>query len=122
MAAARTETEAAVVRYVEKHGIGQTAVPGLGVGLTKAPIPPSAYLFEPSLCIGARGSKRVRLGKASYVYDEDHFLLTAVGQTLRAPYRPLLPSNICLMAVMSFRSCLARSDARAGSRSTALKL
>lgn len=42
-------------------------------------------------------------------------------QTLRAPYRPRLPSKTCLIAAMSCRSCLARSDARSGSRSTALK-
>lgn len=79
LAASRAEIEAIVARYAEEHGIGKTAVPGLSVGLATSPIPPSAYLFEPSLCIGARGSKRVHLGEASYVYDEDHFLLTAVG-------------------------------------------
>ncbi|MCI1294902.1 MAG: hypothetical protein LKG34_12410, partial [Acetobacter sp.] len=42
-------------------------------------------------------------------------------QTLRTPYRPPLPSKASLMAAISSRSCLARSEANAGSRSTALK-
>lgn len=75
----RNEIERIVARYVEKHGVGATVVPGLSVGRATAPIAPSSYLFEPSLCVGARGSKRVHLGEASYVYDEHHFLLTAVG-------------------------------------------
>ncbi|EOX6785749.1 AraC family transcriptional regulator N-terminal domain-containing protein [Pseudomonas aeruginosa] len=65
--------------YRETHDNGATPVPGLAVGRATSPIPPTSYLFEPSLCISARGSKRVRLGEEDYVYDEDHFLLTAVG-------------------------------------------
>lgn len=77
--AVRGEIEEMIGRHVLRHGVGWTAVPGLGVGRATSPIPPSSYLFEPSLCIGARGSKRVHLGDASYVYDEHRFLLTAVG-------------------------------------------
>lgn len=75
----RNEIEEIIARYVLRHGVGATVVPGLSVGRATSPIPPSSYMFEPSLCIGARGSKRVHLGDTSYVYDGDRFLLTAVG-------------------------------------------
>jgi len=75
----RAEIARVIDRYRETHDDGATPVPGLAVGRATSPIPPTSYLFEPSLCISARGSKRVRLGEEDYVYDEDHFLLTAVG-------------------------------------------
>jgi AraC-type transcriptional regulator N-terminus len=68
-----------IARYLETRNNGATIVPGLSVVRVTSPIPPTSYLFEPSLCVSARGSKRVTLVDASYVYDEDHFLLTAVG-------------------------------------------
>ncbi len=76
---ARAEIARIVDRYREMRGNGATPVPGLAVGRATSPIPPTSYVFEPSLCISARGSKRVSLGKEAFVYDEDNFLLTTFG-------------------------------------------
>ncbi|WP_051953762.1 AraC family transcriptional regulator [Xenophilus azovorans] len=76
---ARAEIARIVDRYCATQGDGPTPVPGLAVGRATAPIPPTSYVFEPSLCISARGSKRVRLGQETFVYDEDNFLLTTFG-------------------------------------------
>lgn len=78
-AATRFDVERTITRYLETRNLGATVVPGLSVARVTSPIPPTSYLFEPSLCATARGSKRVTLGDAGYVYDEAHFLLTAVG-------------------------------------------
>jgi AraC-like DNA-binding protein len=79
MTLARALIEATIARYVESKDQGATVVPHLSVARFTSAIAPTSYLFEPSLCISARGSKRVLLGDATYVYDEAHFLLTAIG-------------------------------------------
>jgi AraC-like DNA-binding protein len=79
MPLARSLIEAAIARYVGAKDTAPTVVPGLSVARLSSPIEPTSYLFEPSLCISARGSKRVLLGDATYIYDEAHFLLTAIG-------------------------------------------
>ncbi|GFO56084.1 AraC family transcriptional regulator [Geomonas sp. Red276] len=35
-------------------------------------------MYEPSVCLVAQGAKRVQLGDDSFVYDANHFLITAV--------------------------------------------
>lgn len=57
----------------------ETAVPGLTLHGLTSPTEPGSYLYEPSFAFIAQGSKRVILGDETYVYDESHFLLTAVG-------------------------------------------
>lgn len=68
-----------IAEYVGDSIGGSTPVPGLAVTRLSSNGAPSCYIFEPSLCIAAQGSKRVGLGQASYHYDEATFLLTTVG-------------------------------------------
>jgi len=56
-----------------------TAVPGLSIHGVDYPVPATSYVYEPCFAMIARGAKRVSLGDETYVYDESHFLLTAVG-------------------------------------------
>lgn len=55
--------------------------PHLGLTLVKrtSPVPPTPYLYDPSLAMIIRGRKRVILGNSTYWYDESLFLLTAVN-------------------------------------------
>lgn len=76
---ARREIAQTIAKYVDARSTYSTAVPGLVVGKITSPIPPTSYLFEPSLCVSAHGQKRVILGDRTYVYDENHFLLTSIG-------------------------------------------
>jgi AraC-like DNA-binding protein len=52
----------------------------LGVSLHRrtAPTPPCRTTYHPGIIVVAQGSKRVNLGKSSFIYDEAHYLLTAV--------------------------------------------
>lgn len=72
-----------IAEIVERHAAGrgesETAIPGLTVHSKTGPAEPTSYLYEPSFAMIACGSKRVVLGDETYVYDESHFLLTAVG-------------------------------------------
>jgi len=73
----------AVSQIVQRHLAGRTevrtAIPGLSIHGITASTEPTSYLYEPCFAFIACGAKRVVLGNETYVYDESHFLLTAVG-------------------------------------------
>ncbi len=66
-----------------------TEVPGLMLTRRTAPTEPTSATYEPSLAVVAQGRKRVTLGRASFIYDETHYLLTSIdlpilGQVIEA--------------------------------------
>jgi len=76
-----------------------TDVPGLLLSRRTAPTTSTSVTYEPSVAVVAQGRKRADLGRATFVFDETHYLLTSidlpiVSQVLEAsPERPFL----CLM-------------------------
>lgn len=71
--------EKTIAEYLGASSGGATLVPGLAVARFSSTGGTTCYLFEPSLCMAAQGSKRVTLADKIYRYDEKTFLLTAVG-------------------------------------------
>lgn len=61
-------------------GCGQfeTAIPALSFVRREEPIQAASYLHEPSVCLVAQGRKRLFLGKDSYTYDANRYLVTAL--------------------------------------------
>lgn len=57
------------------------------------PIERVGYLQEPSLCLIVQGKKRVILGDEEYLYDKDHYLITAVDLPLVAQIFDVSKSN-----------------------------
>lgn len=55
-----------------------TEIPGLTLHRRTARTPPCRTTYHPGIIVVAQGSKHVNLGKKSFVYDEAHYLLTAV--------------------------------------------
>lgn len=55
-----------------------TPVPGLSLFKRDEPTEPMSGMYEPGICIIAQGEKRVLLGNETYVYDANHYLITAV--------------------------------------------
>lgn len=55
-----------------------TPVPGLSLFKRLEPTEPMGGMYEPGICIIAQGEKRVLLGNETYIYDENHYLITAV--------------------------------------------
>ena len=55
-----------------------TEIPGLSLHRRTAPTPPCRTTYHPGIIVVAQGSKQVNLGKSSFIYDEGHYLLTAV--------------------------------------------
>ena len=77
-------------------------IPGLTLHRRIAPTAPISYTLGPSLCVIARGAKRVLLGEEVYIYDAQHFLMTSidvpvVAQILEAsPRQPYLGMTLQL--------------------------
>ena len=55
-----------------------TEVPGMLLVRRTAPSGPCLGTYTPSLIVVAQGSKRVDLGKTTFIYDQSRFLLTAI--------------------------------------------
>lgn len=79
MVALRDRMVEAVTRHLGDQLSRETAISGMSIHGRTTPMEPASFLYDPSFAFIARGSKRVILGDETYVYDESHFLLTAVG-------------------------------------------
>jgi AraC-like DNA-binding protein len=67
-----------IARWTDRGDQLVTAIPDLSLHRRNEPTQPASYMYEPSLCLVAQGSKRVLLGDDVYVYDTHHFLITSV--------------------------------------------
>ena len=67
-----------IAKWTGKEGRIDTAIPGLSLFKRNKPTEPMGGMYEPSICIIAQGAKRVLLGDDAYVYDANHYLITAV--------------------------------------------
>lgn len=67
-----------IARWTDKGDQSEAAIPGLSLHQRKETTEPISLLYEPRLCLIAQGAKRVLLGDDTYVYDEQHFLITTV--------------------------------------------
>ncbi len=72
-----------------------TTIPGLRLSWLTTPLPPTSYLYGPSLCMCLRGGKQIGLSDRSVVHPPGSFLLTAMQMPIivsiekastRAPY------------------------------------
>ena len=55
-----------------------TNIPGLSLHRRTSPTPPCRTTYHPGIIVVAQGTKQVNLGQNSFIYDESHYLLTAV--------------------------------------------
>ncbi|MBX4994770.1 helix-turn-helix domain-containing protein [Rhizobium leguminosarum bv. viciae] len=76
---ARGRMRERVEMRLPNEGSLATAIPGLSLHRRACPTAPDSSLYEPSFAFIISGAKRVILGDETYLYDQDHFLLTAVG-------------------------------------------
>ncbi|MCD2182575.1 AraC family transcriptional regulator [Rhizobium sp. TRM96647] len=58
-------------------------VPGLSLFRVVEPAGPFSTVYEPSLSVIVKGSKRVHVGGETFVYDERCFFLTAIGLPMK---------------------------------------
>lgn len=67
-----------IARWTDGKERLDTSVPGLSLFKRYEPTEPMGGMYEPGICIIAQGEKRVLLGNETYVYDANHYLITAV--------------------------------------------
>ena len=97
--ALRTELVRRIALFIGSADRLSTDIPGLLLSRRTAPTTSMCVTYEPSVVVVAQGRKRAELGRASFVFDERHYLLTSVdlpivSQVMEAsPERPFL----CLM-------------------------
>lgn len=70
---------AIITRHFDSEGAIATAVPGLSLHKRTFMGAPASFLYEPSYAFIVQGEKRVIVGDETYHYDQNRFLLTAVG-------------------------------------------
>ena len=74
----RTELACRIASLIGNEENRITEIPGVSLHQRTAPTPPCRTMYHPGIIVVAQGSKRVNLGKSSFVYDQAHYLLTAV--------------------------------------------
>ncbi len=67
-----------IARWTADRDQCDTPIRGLSLYRRETPTEPVSYLLAASICLVGQGSKRLFLGKEAYVYDANHFLITAV--------------------------------------------
>jgi AraC-like DNA-binding protein len=55
-----------------------TEIPCVSLHRRSSPTPPCRTTYHPGIIVVAQGRKQVNLGRSSFIYDEAHYLLTAV--------------------------------------------
>ena len=74
----RTELARKIASLLGKEENRTTDIPDVSLHQRTSPTPPCRMTYHPGIIVVAQGSKRVNLGPTSFVYDESHFLVTAV--------------------------------------------
>lgn len=102
-----------------------TAVPGLTLTRAEAPTEPWEAVYQPLLCVVARGRKRVFLGDETFHYDPDTYLVASLdvpasGQVIEAPYLGLTlaldPGRLADLLLELPPETVDPADRRAGTR------
>ena len=74
----RAELARKIASLVGKEENRITEIPGVSLHRRTSPSPPCRMTYHPGVIVVAQGSKRVNLGRTSFIYDESRFLVTAV--------------------------------------------
>jgi AraC-like DNA-binding protein len=74
----RAELANKIAWFIGSSERRNTEIPGLLLVRRTAPTAPCSGRYTPSVIVVAQGSKRVDLGKTTFIYDRSRFLLTSV--------------------------------------------
>jgi len=94
-----------------------TEVPGMSLHRRTAPTPPCRTTYHPGIIVVAQGSKQVNLGKSCFIYDEAHYLLTAVDLPIVSWVAEATEEVPCLVLslkldILMVRELLSREEIR----------
>ena len=74
----RTQLARKIAEIMGSEENKATDIPGVSLHRRTAPTPPCRTTYHPGVIVIAQGRKQVNLGRASFIYDESRYLLTAV--------------------------------------------
>jgi AraC-like DNA-binding protein len=74
----RTELACKIASLIGHEENRITEIPGVSLHRRSSPTPPCRTTYHPGIIVVAQGRKQVNLGRSSFIYDEAHYLLTAV--------------------------------------------
>ena len=74
----RAELARKITSYTGQEDNRATSIPGLSLHRRTAPTVPCSMTYEPGVTVIAQGSKRVDLGRTTFIYGESRYLLTSV--------------------------------------------
>ena len=99
----------------------ETGIPGLTLFRVTEPTPPFSSIYEPSISLIIRGSKRVYVGDAVLDYDESSFFLTAIdlpttAQILQASDAEPYYGALLRLDLERLRHIIVQHDLQAASR------
>lgn len=126
----RVELARKIARLIGNEENRITEIPGVSLHRRTAPTPPCRTTYHPGIIVVAQGSKRVNLGKSSFIYDEAHYLLTAVDLPIVSWVAEATEEIPCLVLSLKLdismvRELLSREEihvGRAPSNSPAMSL
>ena len=74
----RAELARKIASLIGKEENRITQIPGVSLHRRTAPTPPCRTTYPPGIVVVAQRRKQVNFGRSSFIYDEAHYLLTAV--------------------------------------------
>lgn len=82
-----------LARLTPEHPDRAARITGFAIYRVTETAGPMCGLYEPSLSVIIQGAKRLHIGDETLVYDEKHFLLTAVGLPILAQIEAATPER-----------------------------
>jgi AraC-like DNA-binding protein len=104
----RTELARKIASLVGKEENRITEIPGVSLHRRTSPTPPCRTTYHPGIILVAQGRKQVNLGPTSFIYDESHFLLTAVDLPIVSRVAAATDEIPCLALSLSLDMSMVR--------------
>lgn len=111
----RVELARRIASLLDRQENRITQIPGVSLHQRTSPTPPCRATYHPGIIVVAQGSKQVNLGPTTFIYDESHFLLTAVDLPIVSWVAKATKEAPCLvfslkMDMSMVREVLAREE------------
>ncbi len=97
-----------ITSFMGKEENRATEIPGVSLHRRTAPTPPCRMTYHPGVIVVAQGSKRVNLGRTSFVYDESRFVVTAVNLPIVSWVAQATEAVPCLALSIKFDMSMVR--------------
>lgn len=104
----RSELAQKIARFMDNEENRITDIPGVSLHRRTSPTPPCRTTYHPGVIVVAQGKKQVNLGRSSFIYDESHFLLTAVDLPIVSWVAEATEKAPCLVLSLKLEMSMVR--------------